>query len=169
MDDLLAEKEGKRKTSYAGHPLTQESQPTLFLVALISALPSSFALPTAGDVEIIDIRAAVPVTGAHVVRADDDWEVVFYTEEGSGGQCGGTSSGTQTGLGGVCKSVASGKACVDIKVNLGVTSCTFNWIKDGSDCNSGTIDSETTVSSGSTTRGYNLGDKVTFLSVGCNE
>lgn len=93
--------------------------------------------------------------------------MVLYNQHENGGQCGGTST-TNGGSGGVCRNIA-GKYCADLKVaiNAGIASCTFNFVKNG-DCNSGTIESTTTVAAGQDSNGVDLSDQVQFVEVGCN-
>lgn len=92
--------------------------------------------------------------------------MVLYNEHKNGGQCGGTSTAA-SGNGGTCNNIM-GKYCADLKValNVGIASCTFNFVKNG-DCNSGTIESEVTVAAGKDSNGVDLSDDVQLVEVGC--
>ncbi|KAK9769680.1 putative AA1-like domain-containing protein, partial [Seiridium cardinale] len=124
-------------------------------VTLISALPyvaQAAAVPEFSD-KLVPVVRTVAEDGTVVARADDEeWTVVIFSENESGGQCGGTSQQVAGGSSGGCKEFKS-SMCANIKVNAGIASCDFKFNAEG--CSLGQK-KDLTVQGGKDSNGVNL-------------
>ena len=97
-------------------------------------------------------------------RRDDEWTMVLYNENKSGGQCGGTSRKV-TGNSDSCIDVKDSK-CVDLKVGYSIASVIFNWKRDS--C-SGDRVQYNVVQGGTDSNGVDLNDQVFFVQITGND
>lgn len=123
------------------------------------------AVPDFGD-KLVPVVRTVNADGTVTARADDEeWTLVLFDNNKSGGQCGGTSQTVSGTSSGGCKEFKS-SMCANIKVNVGVASCDFQFNTQG--CSLGNK-KDITVQGGQDSNGVNLNADVRFVSVSCKE